>query len=113
MFSDYWNPRIFSELNGQHIKLIKFKGDFVWHKHEHEEELFYVLNGKFRMELRDCVVELCAGKMIAVPKSIEHRPDADDEMAVPLFELVSTINTGNDAGELTRNHLEKLYSYSC
>jgi mannose-6-phosphate isomerase-like protein (cupin superfamily) len=108
LFSDYWNPRIVSELNGQHVKLVKFKGEFVWHQHEHEDELFYVLNGKFRMEFRDRVVELCEGEMITVPRGVEHRPVADEEVAVLLIEPASTINTGNAGGELTRNHLEKL-----
>lgn len=108
LFSDYWNPRIAAELNGQHVKLVKFKGEFVWHQHEQEDELFFVVNGKFRMEFRDRNVELSEGDMIVIPKGTEHRPVADEEVAVMLFEPVSTLNTGNAGGELTRNHLEKL-----
>jgi mannose-6-phosphate isomerase-like protein (cupin superfamily) len=108
LFADYWNPRIAAELNGQHVKLVKFKGEFLWHKHEHEDELFYVLNGKFSMEFIDRIVELSEGDMLVVPKGIEHRPVANEEVAVMLFEPVSTVNTGNAGGELTRNNLEKI-----
>jgi mannose-6-phosphate isomerase-like protein (cupin superfamily) len=107
-FSDHWNPRVIGELNGQYVKLGKFKGEFVWHSHEHEDELFLVLKGSFRMELRDKTIELREGEIFIVPRGVEHRPVADEEVAVLLFEPVSTINTGNVRTELTRENLEKI-----
>lgn len=95
LFSDHWSPKIVGALNGQHIKLAKFKGKFVWHKHQFEDELFYVLKGKFKMEFRNKSIELNEGEFIIVPKNIEHRPVAEKEVSVMLFEPSSTINTGN------------------
>lgn len=106
LFSDYWNPRIIGELNGQHVKLGKFQGEFVWHKHDDEDELFYVLEGEFTMEFRDKTVELKKGDMLIVPKGVEHRPVAEHEVSVMLFEPASTLNTGNTHDELTRANLE-------
>mgnify|MGYP000906850152 CR=1 len=106
LFTDHWNPRIIGELNGQHVKLGKFQGEFVWHKHDDEDELFYVLEGEFRMEFRDRSVELKKGDMLIVPKGVEHRPVAEHEVSVMLFEPASTLNTGNTQGELTRANLE-------
>lgn len=83
------------QLNGQHVKLVKFQGEFVWHHHEHEDELFLVHRGRFRMEFRDGHVELEAGDMIVVPRGVEHRPVAAEEVEVLLFEPAGTINTGN------------------
>lgn len=108
LFSDHWNPRIVGELNGQHVKLAKLKGEFVWHHHEHEDELFYVVKGKLRMEFRDKTVEMESGEMIVVPKGVEHKPVADEEVHVMLFEPASTLNTGNVENERTRKELEKL-----
>jgi mannose-6-phosphate isomerase-like protein (cupin superfamily) len=99
--SKHWDPRIVAELNGQHVKLVKFLGEFVWHHHEHEDELFFVHRGRFRMEFRDRVVELDAGDMIVVPRGVEHRPVADEEVEVVLFEPAGTLNTGNLVNELT------------
>lgn len=107
-FSDYWNPRIVGELNGQHVKLVKFKGEFVWHKHDHEDEMFFVVKGKFNMEFRDKTVELNENEFIIVPKGVEHKPVADEEVEVMLFEPNTTLNTGNTRGELTRDSLEKI-----
>ncbi len=107
-FSDYWNPRVVGELNNQHIKLVKFKGEFVWHKHDHEDEMFMVIKGKFRIEFRDKTIELNEGEFIIVPKGIEHKPVADEEVEVMLFEPMTTLNTGNTKGELTRENLEKI-----
>lgn len=107
-FSDYWNPRIVGELNGQHVKIAKFKGEFVWHKHDNEDEMFLVIKGKFQMEFRDKTVDLNEGEFIIVPKGIEHRPVAEDEVEVMLFEPAATLNTGNTRGELTRDTLEKI-----
>lgn len=109
LFSDHWNPRIVGELNGQHVKLVKFQGEFVWHKHDHEDELFYVLKGRFRMEFRDRTVVLSENEFLIVPRGVEHRPVADEEVCVMLFEPASTLNTGDAASnELTRTVLEKL-----
>ena len=107
LFNDHWNPRIVGELNGQHVKLAKFQGEFVWHKHDNEDELFLVLEGKFKMEFRDKTVEICKGEFLIVPKGVEHRPTAEHEVSIMLFEPVSTINTGNGAkSNLTREKLE-------
>jgi mannose-6-phosphate isomerase-like protein (cupin superfamily) len=107
-FSEPWSPKIVAELNGQHVKLVKFKGEFVWHQHEHEDELFQVVRGAFRMEFRDRVVELSEGEMIVVPRGVEHRPVADEEVCVLLFEPVSTVNTGSAGGERTVARPERL-----
>ena len=100
-FSEHWSPRIVAELNGQHVKLVKFQGPFVWHAHEHEDELFLVVRGAFRMEYRDRTVELQAGDLIVVPRGVEHRPVADAEVEVLLFEPAATVNTGTAGGDKT------------
>jgi mannose-6-phosphate isomerase-like protein (cupin superfamily) len=106
---DHWNPRIAGELNGQYVKLVKFQGPFTWHHHETEDELFLVVKGSFRMEYREDGAEKSvlveAGELIVVPRGVEHRPVADDECEVLLFEPVSTLNTGNTENELTRKEL--------
>ena len=107
-FSDYWNPRIVGELNGQHVKAVKFKGDFVWHQHEHEDELFLVTKGSFKMGFRDKEVVVNEGEFIIVPRGVEHRPMAEDEVHVLLFEPASTLNTGNVRDENTRTELERI-----
>jgi mannose-6-phosphate isomerase-like protein (cupin superfamily) len=106
--SDHWHPRIVGELNGQHVKLVKFKGEFVWHHHEHEDELFLVVAGSFRMEFRDRHVWLAPGEFLVVPRGVEHRPVAEQEVSVMLFEPATTVNTGSAGGELTRTELERL-----
>jgi mannose-6-phosphate isomerase-like protein (cupin superfamily) len=100
-FDDDWNPRIVGALNGQLVKLVKFQGPFVWHKHDDEDELFLVVRGSFRMEFRDSSVRLEAGELLIVPRGVEHRPVADEEVAVLLFEPVSTKNTGDAHSALT------------
>jgi mannose-6-phosphate isomerase-like protein (cupin superfamily) len=100
-FSDHWSPKIVAELNGQHAKLVKFQGEFVWHHHEHEDELFLVVRGGFRMEFRDRSVELREGEMIVVPRGVEHRPVAEQEVCVLLLEPASTVNTGSAGGDRT------------
>jgi mannose-6-phosphate isomerase-like protein (cupin superfamily) len=107
-FGDHWQPRIVAELNGQHVKLAKFRGEFVWHHHEHEDELFLVHRGRFRMEFRDRVVELGAGDFLVVPRGVEHRPVADEEVEVVLFEPATTLNTGNVRNERTLDSLDRL-----
>ncbi|MCS4433001.1 cupin domain-containing protein [Aquiflexum gelatinilyticum] len=108
LFQDYWNPRIVGELNGQQVKLVKFKGEFVWHKHDLEDELFFVVAGQFRMEFRDKTVELKEGEFLIVPKGVEHRPVAEEEVSVMLFEPATTLNTGDQKGTLTKESLEKI-----
>lgn len=108
LFSDYWNPRIVGELNGQHVKLVKLKGEFIWHKHDAEDELFLVIDGELKIEFRDKTVHLVPNEFLIVPKGVEHRPVADEEVSVLLFEPASTLNTGDTKGELTRETLEKI-----
>ena len=106
--SDYWNPRIAASLNGQHVKLVKFKGEFTWHSHENEDEMFFVIDGSFRMEFRDKIVELQKNEFLVVPRGVEHRPVAEQEVSVMLFEPATTLNTGNVRNELTRDNLESI-----
>lgn len=100
-FHDHWNPRIVGELNGQQVKLVKIRGAFEWHHHDHEDELFLVHRGSFRMELRDRTIELAPGDILIVPRGVEHRPVADEETEILLFEPASTLNTGNVVSERT------------
>jgi mannose-6-phosphate isomerase-like protein (cupin superfamily) len=95
LFHDHWNPKIVGELNGQHVKLVKFQGEFVWHKHNRENELFLVIKGRFRMEYRDRHVWLEEGEFFIVPRGVEHRPVAEEEVHVLLFEPAGTLNTGD------------------
>ena len=108
LFTDHWNPRIVGELNGQQVKFAKIKGEFVWHKHDEEDEMFFVIEGKFNMELRDKVIELCKGEFLIVPKGVEHRPVAIEEASIMLFEPATTLNTGNIKNELTKATLATL-----
>jgi mannose-6-phosphate isomerase-like protein (cupin superfamily) len=107
-FSDHWHPRIVGELNGQHVKLVKFQGAFVWHHHESEDELFLVVAGRFSMEFRDRRIEVSEGEFLIVPRGVEHRPVAEEEVAVLLFEPAGTLNTGNVQEQRTRPTLERL-----
>jgi mannose-6-phosphate isomerase-like protein (cupin superfamily) len=108
-FSDHWNPRIVGELNGQHVKLVKFQGEFVWHHHDGEDELFLVVDGRFRMDFRDRQEWIEEGEFLIVPRGVEHRPVAEEEVAVLLFEPASTLNTGNVQDDaLTRANLQRL-----
>jgi mannose-6-phosphate isomerase-like protein (cupin superfamily) len=103
-----WSPKIVGELNGQQVKLAKLQGAFIWHHHEHEDELFYVVQGRLRMEFRDRVVEVEAGEFLIVPRGVEHRPVADEAVALMLFEPAGTLNTGNVRNERTVERLERL-----
>ena len=103
-----WQPKIVGELNGQQVKLVKFEGPFVWHHHDAEDELFYVVRGRFRMEFRDRAVWVEQGEFIIVPRGVEHRPVADVEAEVMLFEPATTLNTGNVRNERTVERLERL-----
>ena len=107
-FSDHWHPRILGELNGQHVKAVKLKGEFVWHHHDDEDELFLVISGLLKMEFRDRTVLVGEGEFIIVPRKTEHRPVAEDEVHMLLFEPASTLNTGNVQNEKTRTNLEKI-----
>jgi mannose-6-phosphate isomerase-like protein (cupin superfamily) len=108
LFSAHWEPKIVGELNGQQVKLVKFQGEFVWHHHNEEDELFLVVEGRFRMEFRDRTVWLEEGEFLIVPRGVEHRPVADNEASVLLFEPTSTLNTGNTRGELTQESPERI-----
>ena len=101
-FSDHWSPKIVGELNGQHVKLVKLKGEFVWHHHDAEDELFYVIKGVLKMELREETVTINEGEFLIVPKGTEHKPVAEEEVSLLLFEPASTLNTGNIKNELTK-----------
>jgi len=105
---DYWNPRVVAELNGQHVKVVKLLGEFVWHAHEREDELFLVVRGRMRIDFRDGPVELGEGEAIVVPRGVEHRPVADEECSVLLFEPASTVNTGGVREARTRDVLERI-----
>lgn len=107
-FNDYYNPRIVGELNGQQVKLAKLKGEFIWHKHDEEDELFLVIKGTLKMEYRNKTVDINEGEFIIVPRGTEHKPVADEEVHILLFEPASTLNTGNVHNEMTRNELKKI-----
>jgi mannose-6-phosphate isomerase-like protein (cupin superfamily) len=106
--SEHWSPRIVGELNGQHVKLARLKGEFVWHQHEHEDELFLVVKGTLRMRLRDEEVVINEGEFLIVPRGVEHQPVADDEVHVLLFEPAGTLNTGNVRDKFTVDDPERL-----
>ncbi len=108
LFSEHWSPKIAGELNGQLVKLVKFKGEFSWHHHEHEDELFYVVKGSFDMQMRDKMITINEGEFIIIPRGVEHCPVAKEEVEVMLFEPASTINTGNITNEKTVSNLQKL-----
>lgn len=108
LFSEHWDPKIIGELNGQYVKLAKFHGEFTWHHHENEDELFLVLKGRLLMKFRDKDVWVEEGEMIIVPAKVEHMPVAPEEVHVMLFEPKATSNTGNVTEERTRKDLEKI-----
>lgn len=112
-FEDHWSPKIVGELNGQHVKLVKFQGEFVWHHHAAEDELFLVLHGAFRMDYKDTAgfersMDLAEGELVIVPRGTEHRPVAAEEVHVLLFEPAGTLNTGNVHGVLTAENPERI-----
>ena len=119
LIRDHWNPRILAELNGQYVKLVKFKGPFTWHHHDAEDEMFLVVKGRFRMEFREPSgdstepgqqrdVWLEEGEFLVVPRGVEHRPVAEEEAEVLLFEPASTLNTGNVRDDFTVSKLDWL-----
>lgn len=105
LFSEHWSPKIAGELNGQQVKLAKLQGEFVWHKHDQEGELFFVVKGTLKMELREKTIIIRENEFLIVPKGMEHRPVADEEVWVMLFEPSSTLNTGDAESELTKSQL--------
>jgi mannose-6-phosphate isomerase-like protein (cupin superfamily) len=107
-FTETWDPRIVGELNGQQVKLAKLEGEFIWHHHEHEDELFLVLKGLLTLELRDRVIELEQGEFFIVPRGVEHKPVAQGEVHVLIFEPASTLNTGNLRNTRTVESPERL-----
>jgi mannose-6-phosphate isomerase-like protein (cupin superfamily) len=106
--TEYWKPYIAGELNGQLVKLDKLKGEFVWHHHENEDEMFLVVKGRFRIEFREKTVWLDEGEFIVVPRGVEHKPVADEEAWIVLFEPASTLNTCNVNNQFTMRELEKV-----
>lgn len=107
-FTEHWSPKIAGELNGQQVKLVKFKGEFIWHHHDKEDELFYVVKGSFDMHMRDKIVTMNEGEFIIIPKGVEHKPVAKEEVQVMLLEPAATINTGNVENKLTAKDLQKI-----
>jgi mannose-6-phosphate isomerase-like protein (cupin superfamily) len=107
-FSDYCNPRVIAEVNDCHVKAVKLKGEFIWHHHDHEDELFLVVKGALRMKFRDREAVVRPGEFIVVPKGVEHCPVADEEVHLVLIEPKSTLNTGNITNERTVAQLERI-----
>ncbi len=105
-FNDYWNPKIIGELNQQHVKLVKLKGEFIWHKHENEDELFLVVKGKLKIAFRDKTVSINENELIIIPKGVEHKPIAEKEVSVLLFEPKNTLNTGDQKDNFTKDNLD-------
>ncbi|GAC1402986.1 MAG: cupin domain-containing protein [Pyrinomonadaceae bacterium] len=101
LFDEHWSPRVVSELNGQQVKLVKFQGEFIWHHHDDADEMFFVIQGRFRMDFQNHAVWIEAGEFIVVTRGVEHRPFAEEEVHVMLFEPVGTLNTGNVQNDRT------------
>lgn len=108
LFSDHWSPKIVGELNGQEIKLAKVKGEFVWHNHQNEDELFFVIKGKLKIAFSDKTIEINEGEMLIVPKNVEHKPFAEEEVLLMLFEPKDIKHTGEVNSELTVNQCERI-----
>lgn len=107
-FQDYWNPRILGEINDSHVKAVKIKGEFVWHHHDNEDELFLVVKGTLRMRFRDHEELVREGEFIIVPRGVEHLPVGDEEVHIILLEPKTTLNTGNIENERTVRELERI-----
>ncbi|MEX1377462.1 MAG: cupin domain-containing protein [Eubacteriales bacterium] len=106
LFNEQWTPKIIAELNDSYVKIAKIKGEFTWHKHEMEDEMFFVVCGKMDMNFRDKIVELKEGEMIVVPKGVEHMPSCEEEVQIMMIEKKTTLNTGDVVNEKTKNELE-------
>lgn len=105
LFTEHWSPKIVGELNGQQVKVAKLKGEFVWHKHDNEDELFWVIKGQLTIAFRDKNIVLNPNEFLIVPKGIEHKPIANEEVWIMLFEPATTLNTGDVISELTQKKL--------
>ncbi len=108
LFDEHWSPKVVGELNGQHVKLVKLLGEFIWRRHDEEDEMFLAVSGRFRMDFREKSVWVEEGEFIVVPRGVEHRPAADEEAHVLLFEPATTLNTGNVRDKLTVEELERI-----
>ena len=108
LFAEHWSPKIAGEVNDSYVKLVKFRGDFVWHKHEEEDEMFFVVKGEITIRLRDGDVRLGEGEFAIIPKGVEHKPFAEEEAHVLLFEPKTVLNTGDVVNEMTRPELERV-----
>jgi mannose-6-phosphate isomerase-like protein (cupin superfamily) len=108
LFADYWNPKIVGDLNDSHIKVAKLKGEFVWHHHEHEDELFLVIKGRLVIRLRDGEITLGPGEFVVIPRGVDHLPVAEEEVQVVLIEPKATLNTGNVTNAKTVSKLERI-----
>lgn len=107
-FTEHWSPKIVGALNGQLVKIAKVQGDFVMHKHDDEDELFYIIEGTLNIELKDKTLVLNEGEFVIIPKGVEHRPYAEEEVKIMLFEPASTLNTGDQKNELTMEKLDEI-----
>ncbi|HWS89415.1 MAG TPA: cupin domain-containing protein [Pyrinomonadaceae bacterium] len=108
LFAEHWSPKIAGEVNDSYVKLVKFRGDFVWHKHDEEDEMFFVVKGEITIRLRDGDVRLGEGEFAIIPRGVEHKPYAEEEAHVLLFEPKTVLNTGDVVNELTRPELERV-----
>jgi len=108
LFADYWNPKIVGDLNDSHIKVAKLKGEFVWHHHQHEDELFLVIKGRLVIRLRDGEITLGPGEFVVIPRGVDHLPVAEEEVQVVLIEPKATLNTGNVTNAKTVSKLERI-----
>jgi mannose-6-phosphate isomerase-like protein (cupin superfamily) len=108
LFDEHWSPKVVGELNGQHVKLVKLLGEFVWHHHDEGDELFFVVEGRFRTEYRDRSEWIEEGEFVVVPLGVEHRPVAEEEAHVMLFEPATTVNTGSAGGGMTIAELDRI-----
>jgi len=108
LFSDHWSPKIIGELNGQAVKIAKVEGEFVWHDHKNEDELFYILKGELILEFRDKSITLREGDMTIIPRGVEHKPIAKEEVWLMLFEPMETKHTGDVVHELTKDKLDRI-----
>lgn len=108
LFNEYWSPKIVGDLNDSHVKLAKFKGEFVWHKHDNEDELFFIIKGNLLIKFRDQDVYLKEGEFIIIPKGVEHLPIAEEEVHVMLIEPKATLNTGDATSDLTKTDLDRI-----
>ncbi len=108
LFSEHWTPKIVAELNGQHVKIAKLLGEFEWHQHENEDELFWIVKGKLLVHFRDKTVELSPGEILVIPKGVEHKPEAPEEVHLVMFEPVGTVNTGETESDRTVAQPERI-----